>query len=165
MQDGRRGAAGQQYAIVVGLIAVIAIAAISFSGTTVKALFFRTSNSLNGVGNLTESGGGTATPPTGPTVCTDTAVFAATTPAKVSAFDGNWPPRTLLLGATWTIWSGSPLFAYQLTTRCDWSAPTDSTMRVGDAQAVESAAPAPVARPPMTTHAPTVAANPATTRR
>lgn len=46
-----RGAAGQQYAIVVGLIAVIAIASISFTGTSIKRLFSATANVVSGVEN------------------------------------------------------------------------------------------------------------------
>ena len=43
----RRGAAGQQYAIVVGLVAVVAIAAITSVGGGVKALMTRTANVMN----------------------------------------------------------------------------------------------------------------------
>ena len=58
--DRRRGAAGQQYAIVVGLIAVVAIAAITAVGGNVRALMTKTANTLGGVSaNSTATGGAT----------------------------------------------------------------------------------------------------------
>ena len=68
---GRRGAAGQQYALIVGLIAVVAILAIASLGVTVRSLFTSTSNTLiratNSAAAITgATGGGTAAAPGGP---------------------------------------------------------------------------------------------------
>ena len=67
----KRGAAGQQYAIVVGLVAVVAIAAITLVGGGVRSLMSRTANTLQNVTDgasttVTTGGGG----PTGPVVST-----------------------------------------------------------------------------------------------
>lgn len=63
----RRGAATQQYAIVVGLIAVVALSATALVGSSVAQLFGRVSNRLaniTGNGTVTgSSGGGIALPP------------------------------------------------------------------------------------------------------
>ena len=50
-QPARRGAAGQQYAIVVGLIAVVAILAVTSLGGNVRTLFNATGNTLSGAAN------------------------------------------------------------------------------------------------------------------
>lgn len=55
---GRRGAAAQQYAVIVGLIAVFGIAAVASLGLNVKALLTRTSNALGDVSNTGSNGGG-----------------------------------------------------------------------------------------------------------
>ena len=52
----RRGAAGQQYAIIIGLIAVVAIIAIMRVGSSVSALMTRTGNTLSNVVGSTGSG-------------------------------------------------------------------------------------------------------------
>ena len=52
---GRRAVAFHQYALVVGLIAVIALAAVTLSGHSLSTLFFSASNKLNAASN----GGGT----------------------------------------------------------------------------------------------------------
>ena len=57
MMQNQRGAAGQQYAIVVGLVAVVAIAAITAVGGGIKALFVSTGNRLSNAATLD---GGTA---------------------------------------------------------------------------------------------------------
>lgn len=54
----RRGAAGQQYAIVVGLIAVLALAGVVQVGSSVSSLLVKAGNSISAVGNNTASGGG-----------------------------------------------------------------------------------------------------------
>ena len=51
MTQHRRGAAGQQYAIVVGLIAVVALAAVARLGGGIDTLFTRTGNVLQTVTN------------------------------------------------------------------------------------------------------------------
>ena len=66
----RRGAAGQQYAIVVGLIAVVAIAAITSVGGGVSKLLSRTGNALTFAVNSSSTGstggtGGSGTPDCG----------------------------------------------------------------------------------------------------
>ena len=59
----RRGAAGMQYAVIVGLIAVLAIAAIAGTGGSIRQMMTKTANTLTVVGNgsaagATTSGGG-----------------------------------------------------------------------------------------------------------
>ena len=51
----RRGEAGLSYALMVGLVAMVAIAALAFSGTTVRRLFANVSNRME---NVTVGGGG-----------------------------------------------------------------------------------------------------------
>ena len=64
----RRGAAGQQYAILVGLIAVVAILAITQTGAITRLLFTTVGNTIQIVGNGgTVSSGQTTTTPTTPT--------------------------------------------------------------------------------------------------
>ena len=63
-----RAAAGQQYAIVVGLVAVVAIAAVASSGTAIRTLFTKVDsqlvNATNSMGASQGSGAGaTGTPP------------------------------------------------------------------------------------------------------
>lgn len=56
-----RGAAGQQYAIVVGLIAVIAIIAVTRVGSSVQALMGNVANKITNGGEVS-----VATPPAQP---------------------------------------------------------------------------------------------------
>lgn len=61
----RRGAAGSQYALIIGLIGVVALLAITTTGTTVRDLLTRTSNAMGGAVNGATSGGGGAGSGTG----------------------------------------------------------------------------------------------------
>ena len=54
----RRGAAGQQYAIIVGLVAVLAIIAVTQLGSGVRTLMTGVSNRLDGAANGSTAGGG-----------------------------------------------------------------------------------------------------------
>ena len=54
----RRGAAGQQYAIIIGLIGVVALGAVSLLGRNISTLFAKTGNTLAVVSNSAISGGG-----------------------------------------------------------------------------------------------------------
>ena len=56
--QSRRAAAGQQYAIIVGLISVVAILAIGQLGNGVNFLMARTSNTLGGAVNGIGATGG-----------------------------------------------------------------------------------------------------------
>ena len=60
--QGRRGAAGQQYAIVIGLIAVVAIASITAVGRQTTNLFTNVSNRLSNLGDGAATGSGGADP-------------------------------------------------------------------------------------------------------
>ena len=67
LSKARRAAAGQQYALIVGLIAVVALVAVTRMGSGVGSLMSRTSNALgasvNGVSGSSGGGGGASPPP------------------------------------------------------------------------------------------------------
>ena len=95
---GRRGAAGQQYAIVVGLVAIAAILAVTSTGANIKQLFVKTGNTLNAVTNQANAttgatGGGGGANPGGPwafTNCTQTGASGPTQTQCNSAYgSGN----------------------------------------------------------------------------
>ena len=58
----RRGAAGMQYALIIGLLAMAALFAVSSTGLSIKGLFVKTGNALtlagNGIGTVQGGGGG-----------------------------------------------------------------------------------------------------------
>ena len=60
--DGRRGAAGSQYALIVGLIAVVALLAVTQLGGNINIMLGRTGNIIsgasNGIGPTTSTSGG-----------------------------------------------------------------------------------------------------------
>lgn len=77
----RRAATGLQYATVVGLIAVVAIASVAALGGSVGIMLARVSNSITGAGNVSAGGsGGTVavTPDTTPDAFSFSAVASAT---------------------------------------------------------------------------------------
>ena len=108
--NGRRGAAGQQYAIIVGLIGVVAIAAIAQLGGSIRQLFGNAANTMQTVtntGGFTSGSGGAGSgtgggnqPPTAGAVAFSTtlgggAVFSATA-ILANASDPEGQPVTLV---------------------------------------------------------------------
>ena len=81
----RRAAAGQQYAIVVGLIAVAAILAVTVLGQNIKVLFGATANRLGGPGNATAESPAQTTPqqPASIVSCADQLAQAPGSPSGV----------------------------------------------------------------------------------
>ena len=72
----RRGAAGQQYALLLGLIGIVALGAIGMTGSTVRSLFAGTSDLMTSV---TNTGGVPAGAGGGPDTTPDAFAFAALT--------------------------------------------------------------------------------------
>ena len=78
-----RGAAGSQYALIVGLVAVIAIVSVTALGTSASGLLRNTANTLTSASNGTISGGGSGggagpvTPPAVPDTTPDPFEFEA----------------------------------------------------------------------------------------
>lgn len=84
---GRRAASGNEYALLIGLIAVIALAAVGGLGLNVKALFSGVSNRLvNAEGGLGGGGSGTG----GGGTAADTRVTCKTLLAGGSAANGTY---------------------------------------------------------------------------
>ena len=125
MDSRRRGAAGQQYALVIGLIAVLGILAVTSLGANVRNLFVKTSNTLGAVTNgtgATSTGGGGGTADEGAplfaftthtfTPCTATGQFGPLlTDCRTSystAEAANWKNNTSVYAVTagiqqWTV--------------------------------------------------------------
>ena len=99
----RRGAAGQQYAIVAGLIGVVALAAVNLAGTSIRTLFSATANRLDAVQN--EQTGG-VTGGGGQTAAAETPLYAFTshvfTPCGATSRTGPGPNACQpLYGTAW----------------------------------------------------------------
>ena len=96
MNRHRRAAAGQQYAIVVGLVAVVAILAITTTGGTIRTMFTSVGNQLTGANNGT-LGGATAPAAAGNqkpsfTIGANQTASAGAGQQTVSGFAGGFDP-------------------------------------------------------------------------
>ncbi len=90
-------------------------------------------------------------------------MFAVPDAEKVVADAGNWPPVSAEVGASCTVWAVSAE-EYQVTMRCDWSAPTPrmTPVRVAVVSAIAAGT---LATPVRTREAPTAAVAIHETRR
>lgn len=84
----QRGAAGQQYAIVVGLIAVVAIAAIGSVGGSIRSLFVSTGNRLSNAASL-DGGTGSASTATASTTGSRFFMINGTTTGNMGGIAGG----------------------------------------------------------------------------
>lgn len=129
----RRGAAGQQYAIVVGLTAVIGIASIATMGSSIKNLFGRTSNTISGVVNTTPAVAPVVysppvtgqpqytneLPTNGTNGITGARYWAVTvTPGSPTTYKFDWPIVFIASGATTWVNGTAPTGWHSLHSGC-----------------------------------------------
>lgn len=103
MISRRRAAAGSQYALVVGLVGIVALAAVGATGDIMGVLMTRVSNTIGGGGNQTQAAPPAATQPQAPTgialssAAIDEGVALGSTVGTLSATDADGGPHVFAL--------------------------------------------------------------------
>lgn len=105
-----RGAAGSQYALIVGLVAVIAIVAIAGTGGSIKSLFGSVSNQLGGVSNNTAAAPSAPAPDT-----TQPSISSISPPANANYATGQTLNFTVNYSEPVIVSGGSPILNLVLT--------------------------------------------------
>ena len=124
----RRGAAGQQYAIVVGLIAVLGILAVTSVGVNVRSLFTMTGNTMIRVNNESIGGGG-AVNPGGPWTFTTCGASGHTGPTSCS-YSGTLA-GAVTVNAGYQLWSIPESGTYRITAYgAKGGGPTNNTVSI-----------------------------------